>query len=111
MHSIVLLFIAFITTVNCQTRDPRFYSREGVNWDWPNPGDPNYRTYSYNGRRYGHYQPNGYGVKYPGQMIPGQHVGPGGLLGGDKFNPFDPVSFKYRWFQFSTMHLFLEQPQ
>lgn len=95
MHSILLLLlVTFITTVNCQTRDPRFYSREGVNWDWPDPGDPEYRTYSYNGRRYGHYQPNGYGVKYPGQIIPGQHVGPGGLLGGDKFNPFDPVSFQ-----------------
>ncbi|KAL5282201.1 Gli family protein [Megaselia abdita] len=91
MLSILLLFfISFVTTIDCQTRDPRFYSREGVNSDWPNPGDPEYRTYSYNGRRYGHYQPNGYGVKYPGQIIPGQHVGPGGLLGGDKYNPFDP---------------------
>ena len=27
-----------------QTRDPRFYSREGVNdYQWPNPGDPDYR--------------------------------------------------------------------
>lgn len=87
MHSKLLLVLILTTTISGQTRDPRFYSREGVNWDWPDPGDPEYRTYSYNGRRYGHYQPNGYGVKYPGQH------GPGGLLGGDKFNPFDPVSF------------------
>lgn len=82
---LVLLFFIILTvtltTINCQTRDPRFYSREGVNWDWPDPGDAEYRTYNYNGRRYGHYQPNGYGVKYPGQIIPGQHI-----------NPFDPVS-------------------
>lgn len=26
-----------------QTRDPRFYSRPGVDYQWPNPGDPDYR--------------------------------------------------------------------
>lgn len=26
-----------------QTRDPRFYSRPGVDYHWPNPGDPDYR--------------------------------------------------------------------
>lgn len=30
--------------VLAQTRDPRFYSRVGVNdYQWPNPGDPDYR--------------------------------------------------------------------
>lgn len=30
--------------VLAQTRDPRFYSRVGVNdFKWPNPGDPDYR--------------------------------------------------------------------
>lgn len=30
--------------VSAQTRDPRFYSRVGVNdYQWPNPGDPDYR--------------------------------------------------------------------
>lgn len=48
------------------------------------------RTYTYNDRRYGHYQPNGYGQQYPGQKLPGQY--PDGVpLGEDKFK-FDPVS-------------------
>lgn len=33
-----------IVGVLAQTRDPRFYSRVGVNdYQWPNPGDPDYR--------------------------------------------------------------------
>lgn len=48
------------------------------------------RTYTYNDRRYGHYQPNGYGYQYPGQKHVGQY--PQGVpLGDDKFK-FDPVS-------------------
>lgn len=46
-------------------------------------------TYTFNDRRYGHYQPNGYGQQYPGQKQPGQY--PQGVpLGEDKFK-FDPV--------------------
>lgn len=49
-----------------------------------------YRTYTYNDRRYGHYQPNGYGYQYPGQKHPNQY--PAGVpLGEDKFK-YDPVS-------------------
>lgn len=73
------------------TRDPRFYSREGdFNYKWPNPGDPEYRTYTHNDRRYGYYQPDGYGQQYPGQKHASQY--PQGIpLGEDKFK-FDPVS-------------------
>lgn len=50
-----------------------------------------HRTYTYNDRRYGHYQPNGYGYQYPGQKHPNQY--PQGVpLGEDKFK-YDPVSF------------------
>lgn len=48
------------------------------------------RTYTFNDRRYGHYQPDGYGQQYPGQKHPGQY--PQGVpLGEDKFK-YDPVS-------------------
>lgn len=48
-----------------------------------------YRTYTFNDRRYGHYQPNGYGYQYPGQKHPNQY--PAGVpLGEDKFK-YDPV--------------------
>ncbi|XP_037823813.1 neuroligin-like protein glit-1 [Lucilia sericata] len=74
--------------VMAQTRDPRFYSRVGVNdYQWPNPGDPDYRTYTFNDRRYGHYQPNGYGANYPGRNPPGQY--PQGMPNEDRFR-FDP---------------------
>lgn len=50
-----------------------------------------YRTYTFNDRRYGHYQPDGYGSQYPGQKQAGQY--PAGVpLGEDKFK-YDPVSF------------------
>ncbi|XP_017023941.1 cholinesterase [Drosophila kikkawai] len=70
-----------------QTRDPRFYSRPGVDYHWPNPGDPDYRTYTFNDRRYGHYQPNGFGANYPGRNPPGQY--PQGMPNEDRFR-FDP---------------------
>lgn len=48
-----------------------------------------HRTYTFNDRRYGHYQPNGYGYQYPGQKNPNQY--PQGVpLGEDKFK-YDPV--------------------
>lgn len=54
----------------------------------------NNRTYTYNDRRYGHYQPNGYGFQFPGQKQPGQY--PQGVpLGEDKFK-YDPVSCALR---------------
>lgn len=41
---IELIFLIIINNVKGQTRDPRFYSREGDrNFKWPNPGDPDYR--------------------------------------------------------------------
>lgn len=49
------------------------------------------RTYIYNDRRYGMYQPNGYGQQYPGQKLPGQQYPQGVPIGDDKFK-FDPVS-------------------
>ncbi|XP_037958142.1 cholinesterase [Teleopsis dalmanni] len=74
--------------VHGQTRDPRFYSRVGVNdYQWPNPGDPDYRTYTHNDRRYGYYQPNGYGANYPGRNSPGQY--PQGMPNEERFR-FDP---------------------
>ncbi|XP_058446589.1 acetylcholinesterase isoform X1 [Malaya genurostris] len=81
------------------TRDPRWYSREGdYSYHLPNPGDPDYRsligtsygTYTYNNRRYGYYQPNGYGQLYPGQNLPGQYPQNTGL-GEDRFK-FDPTN-------------------
>uniref|UniRef100_A0AAG5DBH6 Carboxylesterase type B domain-containing protein n=1 Tax=Anopheles atroparvus TaxID=41427 RepID=A0AAG5DBH6_ANOAO len=73
------------------TRDPRWYSREGdFNYKVPNPGDPEYRTYTFNNRRYGYYQPNGYGQQYPGQNLPGQYPTNTGL-GDDRFK-YDPTN-------------------
>lgn len=48
-----------------------------------------FRTYTFNDRRYGHYQPNGYGANYPGRNPPGQY--PQGMPNEDRFR-FDPVS-------------------
>jgi len=48
------------------------------------------RTYFHNNRRYGYYQPNGYGQLYPGQNQPEQYPGNTGL-GDDRFK-YDPVS-------------------
>lgn len=42
----VLCFAVLPCMIECQysTRDPRWYSREGdYNYQWPNPGDPEYR--------------------------------------------------------------------
>lgn len=55
-----------------------------------NDGNFLYRTYVYGNRRYGYYQPNGYGDQYPGQYQPEQFPGNTGL-GDDRFK-FDPVS-------------------
>ena len=48
-----------------------------------------YRTYFHNNRRYGFYQPNGYGQNFPGQNKPEQYPGNTGL-GDDRFK-YDPV--------------------
>lgn len=70
-----------------------------------------FRTYTYNDRRYGHYQPNGYGQQYPGQKLPGQY--PQGVpLGEDKFK-FDPVNTKNNSYYptiILNLQQFLEQP-
>lgn len=50
-----------------------------------------FRTYTFNDRRYGHYQPNGYGANYPGRNPAGQY--PQGMPNEDRFR-FDPVSKK-----------------
>ncbi|KRG02818.1 acetylcholinesterase [Drosophila mojavensis] len=83
----IILLQSLPQSIDAQTRDPRFYSRVGVDYQWPNPGDPDYRTYTFNDRRYGHYQPNGYGANYPGRNPPGQY--PQGMPNEDRFR-FDP---------------------
>lgn len=86
---VVFWCCVLVACVAGQTRDPKFYSREGVrDFLWPNPGDPDYRTYTFNDRRYGHYQPNGYGQRYPGQNYPGQY--PQGVPQGEDRFRFDP---------------------
>ena len=49
-----------------KSADDSYYQRsQGYNlFGIPQPGDSDYRTFVYNNRRYGQYQPNGYG--YPG---------------------------------------------
>lgn len=46
----------------------------------------------HNNRRYGFYQPFGYGQNFPGQAQPDQYPGNTGL-GDDRFK-LDPVSYK-----------------
>ncbi|KAL7040598.1 hypothetical protein ACKWTF_000454 [Chironomus riparius] len=70
-------------------RDPRWYSRPGEDYRPRDPGDKEYRTYVYGNRRYGYYQPSGYG-QYPGQYQPDQYPGNTGL-GDDKFK-HDPLN-------------------
>lgn len=51
-------------------------------------------TYTYNDRRYGHYQPDGYGRQFAGQKHPNQY--PQGVpLGEDKFK-YDPVGISHK---------------
>lgn len=41
---VIFGFILGTNSAEAQTRDPKFYSREGDrSWPWPNPGDPDYR--------------------------------------------------------------------
>lgn len=68
-----------------------------------------FRTYIYGNRRYGYYQPNGYGSQYPGQYQPEQFPGNTGL-GDDRFK-IDPVSikrvkkiFNYKQLKFFSMN-------
>ncbi|XP_017462921.1 PREDICTED: uncharacterized protein LOC108356299 isoform X5 [Rhagoletis zephyria] len=87
--SFIFLVLSIFCEIKAQTRDPRFYSRPGVNdYNWPNPGDPDYRTYIFNDRRYGHYLPNGYGSNYPGRNSPGQY--PQGMPNEERFR-FGPL--------------------
>ncbi|XP_037909461.1 cholinesterase isoform X3 [Hermetia illucens] len=86
---VIFGFILGTNSAEAQTRDPKFYSREGDrSWPWPNPGDPDYSTYTFNDRRYGQYQPSGYGQKYPGQNYPNQY--PKDVLQGEDRFRFDP---------------------
>lgn len=39
----IILLQSLPQSIDAQTRDPRFYSRVGVDYQWPNPGDPDYR--------------------------------------------------------------------
>lgn len=39
----MLMALMVPQSIDAQTRDPRFYSRVGVDYQWPNPGDPDYR--------------------------------------------------------------------
>ncbi|KAL9874871.1 neuroligin-like protein glit-1 isoform X1 [Glossina fuscipes] len=56
--------IMVFSEVEGQTRTPWFHPREDVgNYRWPNPGDSDYRTYIFNGRRYGHYPSSDYSLK------------------------------------------------
>lgn len=52
------------------------------------------RTYTFNDRRYGYYQPNGYGRQYPGQNTADQYPA-GSPLGEDRFK-YDPVSENWK---------------
>lgn len=39
----LMVFHTLPRHIEAQTRDPRFYSRVGVDYQWPSPGDPDYR--------------------------------------------------------------------
>lgn len=40
----VVLILPYLCECQFTTRDPRWYSRQGdFNYQWPNPGDPDYR--------------------------------------------------------------------
>uniref|UniRef100_A0A1A9WVZ6 Carboxylesterase type B domain-containing protein n=1 Tax=Glossina brevipalpis TaxID=37001 RepID=A0A1A9WVZ6_9MUSC len=83
--AIVVMMV--LTEVNGQSREPRFHSRRDVdNYQWPSPGDADYRTFVFNGRRYGHYSPIEYGSKTSGRNIPGLY--PQGILR-DELNRFE----------------------
>ncbi|XP_077292242.1 carboxyl ester lipase-like protein Gli [Arctopsyche grandis] len=66
----------------------RVYNKDGV-YIPPKPGDSDYRTYTYNSRRYGHYQPTGtqYNQYYP-QYPPQQ--------GGYPFGQNTPLDDRFR---------------
>lgn len=80
----------FIICVKCQNYGEEFYRpsydyNNFNSYNVPNPGDRDYRTYVYNNRRYGQYQPNGYDGRYPGDP---------NLIGQDVRFRYDQVNVK-----------------
>lgn len=66
----------------------RRYGKDGV-YVPPDPGDRDYKTFTYNNRRYGQYQPNYYYGR--GEPLDPRRIG--GVPPGDRYPyPFDPVS-------------------
>lgn len=46
LFSVLFLILPYLCECQYPTRDPRWYSREGdYNYQWPNPGDPEYRYF------------------------------------------------------------------
>lgn len=82
----ILYFLCLFVFVNGQSdQSGRHYNRDGV-YVPPNPGDRDYKTFTYNNRRYGQYQPN----YYYGRNEPLDPRRIGGVPI-DRY-PYDPVS-------------------
>lgn len=78
-----LLNLIIINYVIAQIDQSR-YNRDGI-YIPPNPGDRDYKTFTYNNRRYGQYQPHYYYGR--GEPIDPRRMGPH-----DRRYPLDPVS-------------------
>lgn len=75
---VVQLFVALCLKITAAQIDP-YYTQQNVPYDTyniPSPGERDYRTYTYNNRRYGQHLPNGYnGRRQPGDPnVAGQDV-------------------------------------
>lgn len=84
--SVLSVFAIFNHVQGQNDQSSRHYNRDGV-YVPPNPGDRDYKTFTYNNRRYGQYQPNYYYGR--GEPLDPRRIGG---LPGDRGFPFDPVS-------------------
>lgn len=75
---VLLCLVSWTSAQSDPGSSGREYNKDGI-YIPPNPGDSDYKTYTYNSRRYGHYQPTGtqYNPYYP-QYPPQQGMHPYG---------------------------------
>lgn len=86
----------------------RYYGRDGAPYVPPNPGDRDYKTFTYNNRRYGQPQHTYYNGR-GGYLDPSRI---GGVPPSDR-HPYDPVRYKYYQFilvyRLYTLHVCVTQ--
>lgn len=87
VHLYVIIFTCCAFVYGQNDQRGRYYGTDGASYVPPNPGDRDYKTFTYNNRRYGLPQNNYYGRG--GNLDPSRI---GGVPPVDRY-PYDPVSY------------------